>query len=138
MKGDESRTSKKGQERGARRGPGGESTGGRLDLPHQAPAEPHRQIPLCEPSVLQSLPLPARAALGHGFGQGLRKIRRTETELKLLKLAQLEPASPFFCLGTASPPPPCPSTIFLYLRGRSWLWRNMTRGCSRAGPPGAG
>lgn len=46
MKGDES---KKGQERGARRGPGGESIGGHLGLPRQAPAEPHRQIPSPNP-----------------------------------------------------------------------------------------
>lgn len=79
MKGDESKTSKKGQERGARRGPGGESTGGHLDLPRHAPAEPHMQTPLSKSSVLHtSFCLPG-LLLGHFFREGLKNIRHTET-----------------------------------------------------------
>lgn len=121
MKGDESRAGRKGQERGAQRGPGGESIGGHLGL--TLPQSLACRSPFSKPSVLLSLCLPVVLLLGHCFGHGLRRIRRTETRSAGASQPLLSPQTQ-------------PLHNCAFLRGRSWLRRNITRRCSRAGRPG--
>lgn len=92
MKGDES---KKGQERGARRGPGGESTGGHMGLPrHGRSPSPN------PPEALHSFLLPAGAPARPLLLGGAEEDQRHWNSL-----SWSQPGTLFFP-GTASPPAP--------------------------------
>lgn len=127
MKGDES---KKGQERGSTEGP---RRGEHRRPPGFAPSRSLRASHADPPLQIICAAPPASACQGSCSDTAFeRGWRRSDT----LKLAQLEPASPPFLLRHSLSPISVPLPSFAYLRGRSWLRRNITRGRSRAGQPG--